>query len=318
MTSPVANAFRKHEGYKGIWVSRCGAIFDATKKEVVTPKVTRWGYMVYERDGEMIYPHRLVCDLFVGPAPNPGMEVDFIDGIRSNLRADNLKWVELSELSTSTGTTPSYRTMYIKNIETGEEQLMDSVRVAAEYLQCTPDKVYRWLASDTRVPLEGRYDLRYMDTDYKGLTKEDLGAVVQGLPRRILAVDGKGNMSTYGSAALVAEGLGIHRETVGRHLRAGDNRKPIGRPLNYMLHYIDEYQGEIPSDTPDTPYGGQDRVVPVRKPKAITVTNISSGATEQYDSCEAFAAEIHMGLTTIYKAITQDSWRGLRIRYVAE
>lgn len=54
------------------------------------------GYAVYRltRDGALfgVTGHRLVCEAFHGPAPDPSYEVAHGDGVKLNCRPENLRW----------------------------------------------------------------------------------------------------------------------------------------------------------------------------------------------------------------------------------
>jgi hypothetical protein len=43
------------------------------------------------------YVHRVVCETFHGPAECEAMQVDHINGVRSDNRAENLRWVSKAE-----------------------------------------------------------------------------------------------------------------------------------------------------------------------------------------------------------------------------
>ncbi len=77
---------------KKIEVSSLGRFVDSqgVKK---TPVPEGSGYSRVGVKGKSYRVHRLVCEAFWGPPPAPGLQVDHIDGTKSNNHFENLEWV---------------------------------------------------------------------------------------------------------------------------------------------------------------------------------------------------------------------------------
>lgn len=73
--------------------TRCGRVYriDLRQPRPITPWLSR-GYPYVSLSGGRKRPvHRIVAETFHGPCP-PGMEAAHQDGVRTNVRADNLRW----------------------------------------------------------------------------------------------------------------------------------------------------------------------------------------------------------------------------------
>ena len=76
---------------KKIQVSSLGRVVDArgVKK---APVRSADKYCRVRVKGKNYLVHRLVCEAFWGPPPAPGLQVDHIDGTKSNNHYENLEW----------------------------------------------------------------------------------------------------------------------------------------------------------------------------------------------------------------------------------
>jgi hypothetical protein len=67
--------------------------------KVLAPRVNRWGYQQIHLGGGTKTPsvHSLVATAFHGPKPTPQHQVNHINGVKTDNRADNLEWLSNSE-----------------------------------------------------------------------------------------------------------------------------------------------------------------------------------------------------------------------------
>jgi hypothetical protein len=90
-------------GYEGRYaVSDLGRVYSIPRKFTkgcyLRPATDRNGYLVVGLDGKTQSVHRLVALAFHGDKKNVlHNEVSHLDGVKSNARADNLKWVSKRE-----------------------------------------------------------------------------------------------------------------------------------------------------------------------------------------------------------------------------
>lgn len=310
----------KHPTKKFVWVSECGSVFDAREMKVLKTKVSNWGYHRVIVNGETLLIHTLVCEMFHGKAPKSDMVANHIDGDKSNNHKDNLEWATKSENlihAYKSGLRSDNRPILIKDLASGKIDEFYSMQETSRFLECTAENIYRWLNAEKNAPFKNKYDVRYDDTNFKGFTVGDIGKVVNGMPRKVLLTDRDGNLSIYGTLALAASVIGCNRETVRRHIHRTKNLSPMGEK-GYTAQYLDEYKGTVPEGTPYTPYVEPIKIVPVRKPTPIEVTDLKTGDVKIYASTEEFAKLLGLNKSTVQKATMLKNWCGKSIKYIRD
>lgn len=115
------------------------------------------GYLVLtlRRNNEQIQQrvHRLVAEAFLG-GPHPDLDVNHIDGDKTNNCVENLEWCTREENvrhAVRNGLRPGPRRKAVRIIETGEEFV--SLRACASYLD-TDVSCVRWAMNSNR-PCKG-------------------------------------------------------------------------------------------------------------------------------------------------------------------
>lgn len=111
-----------------------------------------------------IYIHRLVCQLFNGPAPSPEHEVAHNDGDRTNCRADNLRWAtryENMQDKRSHGTQPMGEKIWLAKLTDAQVELILSSplsnRKIAEAMGVNASTIYAIRSGQTwkHIPRKG-------------------------------------------------------------------------------------------------------------------------------------------------------------------
>lgn len=88
--------FKISPSFPWLLCHRDGSIFSKKSKRFLTKKTTRNGYVYINLYVGGVFAHRIVADAFLGPIPN-GLEVNHINGVKSDNRPENLEYVTKSE-----------------------------------------------------------------------------------------------------------------------------------------------------------------------------------------------------------------------------
>lgn len=117
--------------------SNLGRIMNNTTCQILHVYMTPRGYLMLTlyRDHKA-FPcavHRLVAEAFLG-GPHPGIDVNHIDGDKTNNCVENLEWctrLENVRHAVRTGIRPGPRRKGVRIVDTGEE--FESIRACAKY-----------------------------------------------------------------------------------------------------------------------------------------------------------------------------------------
>lgn len=86
----------KIENYENYWIYSNGSIYNEKTKKFLKPRLTNSGYMYVSlckhSKYKLYYIHRLVAHYFI-TSEHEGLEVNHIDGNKSNNDVSNLEWV---------------------------------------------------------------------------------------------------------------------------------------------------------------------------------------------------------------------------------
>lgn len=133
----IAEYWRTIPSFPVYSASNLGRIRNEGTGRIMHVYMTPRGYLglTLRRDNKPINQavHRLVAETFLG-GPHPGLDVNHIDGDKTNNCIENLEWCTREENvrhAVSNGLRPGPRRKAVRIVETGYE--FDSVRACASY-----------------------------------------------------------------------------------------------------------------------------------------------------------------------------------------
>jgi hypothetical protein len=89
--------FHRLDAYPAYAVNTNGDVININKAKILKPVKDSRGYLRVRLNGNRILVARLVASEFV-PNPEGKQNVTYVDGDRTNVNANNLKWADNSEL----------------------------------------------------------------------------------------------------------------------------------------------------------------------------------------------------------------------------
>lgn len=314
------SGYYHHPVFETIVVSRAGRVIDQRNLFCLLPVLgNTWPYLLINVWGHgTVTLHRTVALTFLTcPGDPDDYMVNHVDGDKENPHVDNLEWTTASENATHayvSGLRSDNTPVLSKDLETGEIEHYYSLQQAARHFKTNASRVHRFLKGDSLVPWMGKYDLVYEDQPWRPLTKADIGKVAHGQPKGVVAVNRKGAVFRFDSAAGCARYLEINQATLYYHL-ANHTSTSDG----VIACWEEEYSGDlaiaqhIRNNRPHL-VGSTFR----RKPVPIVVKDLSSGLETDWESVEAFAFSVGTNKNTVQKSMLNKDghWRGYHIRYV--
>lgn len=151
-------------GFDSHMISNLGRVCNWKSGTLLRPRPSGWGYLqvVLYRNGRTHTKsiHKMVAEAFV-PGWDTGLEVNHIDGDKTNNVETNLEWVTKSMNNTHAIRTGlrKPRGTAVEIVETGER--FESVKSCAEFLNVWPTEIVS-VAKGRRPRVKG-YRIRYVE-----------------------------------------------------------------------------------------------------------------------------------------------------------
>lgn len=301
--------------YPGLAASMEGVIIDAYTGEEVG-KTNVLGYVRVRHEGRDIAAHHVVLSTFREKPmlPEGSMLVgNHLDGVKDNNRLDNLEWTSQSQNTYHayrTGLNWKAKTVWIKDLRTGEITEHYSMRDAAKCYGIPHTQISKWFRTTRQWPLMKYYDAATHGMEFVGFTSEDAGKsyVIYG---GLVLISPDGDKYHMESTVMAATMVGVSYATLSHSLCHGD--KMFSRN-GWKAWWTRNYPGDvneckyIPKE-PRPKTGGLQRF-PVK-------VVFEDGTHKVYPDRFALAEEHKVHPTTISTAISKGGdWHGLKLEYV--
>lgn len=265
-----------------------------------------------------LHLHRLLAITFL-PKPKLPIEeldVNHIDGVKTNNKLVNLEWATRAENclhAYRTGLRTDNRPILVKDLRDQSINRFYSLRECARAFNIDAGKLHLYLRDYNRnkVSLD-YYVFIYEGEDWPDLSSADIGRHRNGTAKAIVAINTNSEETfIFESRGAAAKELGYKSATIGMHMwRNGE------KPFNgWIFKYIDD--PSLIDESKIIKLNKYWKRTP-QKPVPIRVTNIQTNEVKEWISTEAFGNSINVNKNTIQAGVSRNNgiWKNYRIDYL--
>lgn len=174
-------------------INKKGQIIDLVRRVCPIPVIGSWGYPQVTCNGKSTLLHRMLAETFL-PQPKTSsdlLDVNHIDGIKTNYDLANLEWATRQENclhAYRTGLRTDNRPVLVKNLLTNEIIRHYSLTECARVMKTDPATMHLHLKKSNRGKISwDHYVVIYEGEEWPEINYDDIGKHRNGNPRRVVA-----------------------------------------------------------------------------------------------------------------------------------
>jgi hypothetical protein len=246
-------------GLRHTYIHVRGKVYDAKRKLCPLPFISSVEYPAVNVEGETRHIHRLLALTFL-PVPDISVEeldVNHIDGVKTNYALDNLEWTTRSENclhAYQTGLRDDNTPVLVKDLRDGSIVRYYSLHQCARAFEVLPETVFHHLKDFNYGKVSWSYYVLIREgQEWPDIDETMIGAHRNGCPKFIGAVNQEQRkIMLFESIGVAAEHFGLKANTLGMHMRRHGS-KPRG---GWTFWFIDgdkwyNKQGEVFTGIPE-------------------------------------------------------------------
>lgn len=307
--------FYKHSKLEYIYISKNGDVYnDKTQKYLYPAK--SMGYLRISSLNEKTV-HRLVCETFLIVPENieqNRLVVNHKNGIRNDNRLENLEWTSFSGNSKhayESGFRKDNTPILIKDLRTGNIVKHYSLQQAARMHSVNGANI-SWYLKPKKI---GNVFQKYYVIIREGMAWPDTGPEAMGfgkngLAREVILFDKKiWKWFIFKNMKDTGEYLNIKENTIGMRMRRVCSKGLTGyEDKDICIWFLDMYKKDIPKNIEYIKSNKSSfiRNKTLRKAIPISITNLETNETQNFNSSEHFARSVGIKKNTFQKHIYQN------------
>lgn len=305
-------------GYPGYEIDEYSRVFDSKGRHI--PDV---GSPDYYRnitlDGKSEIVHRLMAFSFLGEPPFPDMEVNHIDGVKSNNVLSNLEWVTRRENlihAYETGLRTDNTFLEVKDLRDGTVLEFYSIQECGRIFGLTGAAILQYLKRDRVRLLNNFYLVRRKGDEWPEYDPATVGMYKRGTPKPVMVEDKNGDITIFENITVLGEKLGRKPALLREYLTRNKDKPLDGLIIRFIDNIFDF--NNLKKKYPFEPYTKVRKInyVSNKPPVPITVTD-REGGVETWPSSEEFCKFHGVKKSTFQKAVwTKGSWNGFMVDYL--
>lgn len=295
---------------EGIKVTKDGRFFKTlpTVQELEV-RYTKDAYpFVSIGNGKSNLCHILLAETFIAkPESDEPLEVNHINGIKTDFSLSNLEWVTRSENilhAYKTGLRPDNQVIFSQNLMTGAVEKFFSISECGRVLGLTTAALLWYFKKENRGKLfKGRYLFSFHEDSWPSYNEADIGMFPKFVKRPVSIEYPSGKIIYYEDIATAAEHIGKKKGALEKHSRLYKDKKPyygfIVRQVQtyYEFDLIDLNLMVRNSKEKLKNRGGN------RKPTPIEVKNLETNEVQRWNSSLEFSNYLKVKKNTLQKSV---------------
>jgi hypothetical protein len=301
-----------------ILINANGKVIDIERKICLLPIISGGYPLVAPGFAENGFIHRMLGLTFLPEPELPVEELDInhIDGIKTNYALDNLEWATRSENCThayKSGLRNDNRPILVKDLRDSSIKRYYSLQECARAFSINGAFIHRYLKDYNREKIaRGYFIFIYEGQEWPNISFDDIGKFRSGMSRALKATCLENNISIiFESIGTAANHFNYRSATLNQHLiRHGD--KPYH---GWVFKYLDDLSLVKDSEIVRRNKGWKRTL---RKPIPIRVTNIKTNEIIEWNSTEAFGFSLGVSKNTIQAGANRNGgiWNQYRVEYL--
>lgn len=233
-------------GLTDVLLDKKGHVIDLKRNVCALPHMGGWKYPQVNCDGKTVLLHRILAKTFIpypDPLPPTKLDVNHIDGVKTNFDLANLEWVTRQENclhAYRTGLRNDNRPVLVKDLRTDEIVWHYSLTECARAMKTDPGTMHLHLKKSNRGKISWDYYVCiYEGDEWPEVDKADIEKHRNGNPRRIIAYSiEKAQYLIFDSVGKAAEMLSLKINSIYSHIhRCG--LKPY---KGFIFVYFDKFK----------------------------------------------------------------------------
>lgn len=228
-------------GLKHTYINVHGNVYDAKRKLCPLPFITSVEYPGVNVESETRHIHRLLALTFLssGDVSTEELDVNHIDGVKTNYALDNLEWATRSENclhAYQTGLRDDNTPLLVKDLRDGSVVRYYSLHQCARAFNVAPETVFHHLRDYNYGKVSWQWFVVIREgQEWPEIDDDLIGAHRNGYPKDIAAVsEDQSKIIVFESVGRAAEHFGWKTNTLGMHMRRYGSRPRDGWTFWFM------------------------------------------------------------------------------------
>lgn len=305
-------------GLENFLINTNGRVIDTKKNMCPLSALSAQGYWYINGLSTSHFIHRLLALTFLPKPDHPvdELDVNHIDGVKTNNAIENLEWATRSENclhAYKTGLRTDNTPILVKDLRDNSIVRYYSLQECARAFKCDGALIFHHLLPENRGKVSWNFYILIREGEEWPIVDESqIGKFRNGTAKALVATNSDKNESIiFESIGAAAEHFGYKPKTLTMHLLRYKDKPYNG----WVFKYIDD--PSLVDESNIVRLKKTWKRAP-RKPVPIRVTNTQTNEVKEWVSGEAFATVLGVSKNTFQARVQRNDgyWNEYRVEYI--